>query len=134
MKIREVMTESRHCAVPSMTLEKVARKMRDLNCGLLPVSDSDGKKLSGVITYRDIVMRAVAEGLRPLETTADQIKTPHVIHCYSDDTTSTATNIMRENKIRRLVVLDNDHDKNLCGVVTLADVTQGSGETETNKQ
>lgn len=122
MRISEVMTKEVEYLPPDTSLKDAASKMRELDCGFLPVSNAQGERLSGVITDRDITVRAVAEGLDPERTKVSDIMSPHVDYCYAKDEVESATSIMSNKGIYRLVVLDDPNSKRLCGVISLGDV------------
>lgn len=136
MKVKEVM--STHCEFiePDANLQEAAQKMRDLDCGFLPIGDPTTGILEGVITDRDIVIRAIAHGYNPTETLLSEIETPEVLYCYENDTIESAAQRMSEQKVYRLIVLDNQETKRLCGVITLGDILRHHEEnlaTETAK-
>lgn len=121
MQTKELMTQNIKHIPPFTSLDSAAQIMRDLDCGFLPVSDTEGKKLQGVITDRDIAVRGVAEGAVPAETRVDQIMSANVLHCYADDDVETTANNMREMKVYRLIVLNNREENKLCGIISLGD-------------
>src|SRR5690625_3573174 len=86
MKISAVMTRNVEYIPSSTTLEEAAVRMRELDTGFLPVGDSPDGRLQGVITDRDIVARALAEGLDPADTTVEQVSSNQVLYCFQDDT------------------------------------------------
>jgi CBS domain-containing protein len=92
--------------------------MRDLDVGLLPVCDHD--QLTGTISDRDVVIRAIAEGRDPQTVTVCDVMTPEVIFCFEDQDLSTAAQLMQERQIRRLPVLNRD--KRLVGIISLGDL------------
>jgi CBS domain-containing protein len=104
--------------LPETTLDQAARKMREYNIGLLPVVEED--RVLGVVTDRDIVVRAVAEGRNPRTTKVADVMTTKVIFCCTDQSVADAYRIMEKNRVRRLVVLDPDDY--LAGVVTINDL------------
>lgn len=122
MKIREVMTETVEYIESSMSLMDAAKRMKALDCGFMPVSDKAKTKLLGVITDRDITIRGLGEGLDPEKTTVDQIKSPKVLYCYAGDDVESAAESMRKQRVYRLIVLDNEKQKNLAGIITLGDL------------
>ena len=117
MQLRDVMTPNAEVIPPDATIGDAAKKMRDLDVGALPVCDGD--RLCGMITDRDIAIRAVAEG-RDSHTLVRDSMTEEVIYCFEDQEYEEAAALMREHQIRRLPVLDRD--RGLVGVVSLADV------------
>lgn len=122
MKIRNVMTRQVEYVASDTTLDQAAQKMRELDCGFLPIGNSNEDKLHGVVTDRDMVIRALAEGLDPSRTTVEQIKSDKVLYCYENDDIQSAADSMGEQRVYRLIVLDNERDKRLCGIVTLGDI------------
>jgi len=98
--------------------------MKNMEVGPLPVCDHD--RLVGMITDRDITVRATAEGLDPWTTHVSEVMTPDVVYCFEDDHVSEAVRLMEEKQIRRLVVLSRD--KRLVGIVTLGDLAVETGD------
>jgi CBS domain-containing protein len=92
--------------------------MRTLNVGSLPVCE--GERVVGMITDRDITVRAVAKGHDPLNDHVRDVMSTGVIACFEDQDVEQAAQIMEKNQVRRLAVLDRD--KHLVGIVALADV------------
>lgn len=126
MRISEVMTRGVECARPSATLQEVARRMKVLNVGVMPVCDND--RLVGMVTDRDITVRGTAEGCDPRETYVDDIMTPGIVYCFDDQLVSEATRMMEEKQIRRLPVLNRA--KRLVGIVSLGDLAVETGDEE----
>ncbi len=116
--VRDVMTRSPETIAPDAKLVDAARQMRDLDIGSLPVYD--GKRLIGVVTDRDISVRATAEGKNPGETSVRQVMSSEVAWVFADEPAAMAASVMRQRQIRRLPVLDRD-DK-LVGIVALGDL------------
>lgn len=119
MLVREVMTRGVECIGPDATLYEAARKMRDLDVGPLPVCGPQDR-LVGMVTDRDITIRGIAEGLDPRTARIRDVMTPNIIYCFEDQDVEEAAQLMKENQIRRLVVLNQD--KRLVGIVSLADL------------
>src|SRR5512138_2746333 len=119
MKLGEIMTSPVEVIQPDDTLQAAAKKMRDRNIGFLPVCD--GEVLMGVLSDRDITIRALADGMDVNVMLARDLMTTPTIHCFEDQDVSEAARIMEENQIRRLVIL-NRADKRLAGVVSLGDL------------
>lgn len=122
MKIREVMTEHAEYLEASMNLVEAAKRMKALDCGFMPVSDKQKTRLLGVITDRDICIRGLAEDLDPHKTTVEQIASPKVLYCFAEDDIEKAAESMRKQQVYRLIVLDNEKQKNLVGIITLGDM------------
>lgn len=115
--VSEVMTRDAATIAPTQTLREAAQMMDALNVGALPVCD--GTRLIGMLTDRDIVVRAVSMGVRPDEPIEGVVSGP-ANWCYEDDDISTVQNKMAEAQIRRVPVVDRD--KRLVGIVALGDL------------
>lgn len=126
MPISQVMTRDVEVVSPDDTLREAAEMMRTLNVGPIPVCD--GERLVGIITDRDIVVRAVAQGLDPTETRVSQAMTDQVECVFADEDVEVAVWKMREEQIRRILVVD--HDNKLVGIVSLGDIATAMGEQE----
>ena len=118
MQVKDVMTRGAECVPSSATLQEAACKMKNLDVGPLPVCDND--RLVGMVTDRDITVRAVAEGQDPKSARVRDVLTPDVVYVFEDQDVFEATGLMEEHQIRRLVVLDRD--KRLVGIVSLGDL------------
>ena len=92
--------------------------------GSLPVCEND--RLVGMLTDRDIVVRAIADGCDTKTTTAREIMTPDIVYCFEDQDVQEAARLMEQNQIRRLVVLNRD--KRLVGIVSLGDLAVETGD------
>ena len=121
MKLSEIMTRDVVVLQPDDSLQSAAKKMRDRNIGFLPVCD--GEELLGVISDRDLTIRALADGMDVNIMLGRDLMTAPAIYCFDDQDVSEAAKIMEENQIRRLVVLSRD-DKRLVGVVSLGDLAR----------
>ena len=121
MQVKEVMTTDPACCTPETNLPEVAQMMIDHDCGEIPVVDSQQNRLPiGVITDRDIVCRAVALGLNPLELrVADCMSTPCVT-VVPEMSVEECSRVLQENQIRRVPVVDADG--RCSGIVSLADI------------
>jgi CBS domain-containing protein len=119
MKISEIMTTNVEVIHPDARLVEAAKKMREMDVGSLPVCDGD--RLLGMLTDRDITIRAVAEGEDPNEITIQDVMTREVVYCFEDQEVEEAARLMGEKQIRRLPVL-NRH-KRLVGILALGDVS-----------
>ena len=117
MQVSQIMTPDPDTARVQDTLQAVAAKMASGDFGSVPVID--GGRLVGVVTDRDIAVRAVAQGLGP-ETEVGEVMTPDPVCVGPDSDVEEAAEIMQEEQIRRIFVTD-DNDR-LVGVVALADV------------
>jgi CBS domain-containing protein len=115
---REIMTPGATCVGENETLADAARKLRDLNVGSMPICGDD-ERLKGMLTDRDIVVRAIAEGLDPTTCTAGQLAQGKPVTIGADDDVSEALATMKEHKVRRLPVIDGHQ---LVGMLSQADV------------
>ena len=115
----EIMTRNLVTAQSSMTLRQVAALMRDGDMGAIPVVDETGKLL-GIVTDRDIVVRALAEGLDPNATGVDAVMTTEIYSARPRDFVFEAIRLMREKQVRRVPVID-DGGK-LQGILAMADI------------
>jgi len=124
MFVSDVMTKGAECVRPGNSLREAAQKMKNLDVGPLPVCDND--RLVGMITDRDIAVRAVAEACDPRTTTVKDVMTPDVVYCFEDQDVQEAARRMQEHQVRRLVVLNRD--KRLVGIVSLGDLAVEAGD------
>lgn len=111
---------------PDDSLQRAAEKMRDIDVGSLPVCD--GSRLIGMLTDRDITIRATAQGDDPMVTKVREVMSPDVIACRESASVEEAAQLMREQQVRRLFVL-NDEDQ-LVGVVSLGDLATATGDQQ----
>ena len=126
MQVKDVMTRGAECVSPDATLQEAARKMKDLDVGPLPVCDND--RLAGMLTDRDIVVRAVAEGRDPRSARVREAMSEGIDYCFEDDDVGQAAGLMRRRQVRRLAVLNRD--KRLVGIVSLGDLAVETGGAE----
>lgn len=121
--VQEIMSKNPICCTPEMSLADVAQLMLRHDCGEIPVVYSLAeKKILGVITDRDIVTRAVAQGLNPLSMNAEECMTYPAIMVKFTTTLEDCCQVMEDNQIRRVPVVDEK--ENCCGMVSLADLTK----------
>ncbi len=121
MKLGEIMTREVEVIQPDDALRVAAKKMRDRDIGFLLVCD--GEALLGVLSDRDIIIRALADGMDVNVMLARDLMTTPAIYCFEDQDLSEAAKIMEENQIRRLVVLSRA-DKRLVGIISLGDLAR----------
>jgi CBS domain-containing protein len=117
MLVREAMSRVVSTVGPETTIKEAARLMADADVGALPVAAGD--RLAGMVTDRDIAIRAVAIGKGP-ETTVGEVMTHDVLYCHEDEDLGHISENMAENQVRRLPVVDVD--KRLVGIISLADI------------
>ncbi len=120
MKVSDVMTRDVVLAHPNQTICDAAKMMAESDAGALPVGEND--RLVGVITDRDIAVRAVAKHLSP-DTPVREIMSSQVLYCYEDEDIERVAQNMGGNQVRRLAVLNRD--KRLVGIVSIGDVSHG---------
>lgn len=102
--VKEVMTRGFRPVACDATLREAAKKMKDLDVGALPVLD--GQTLVGMVTDRDITVRATAEGMNPDQTPVRRVMTPAIVSCGEEVPINEAAEIMEDLKVRRLLVVD----------------------------
>ena len=117
-KVSEIMSANVRVIQPQETLRSAALLMQELDVGALPVCN--GKRLLGMLTDRDIIVRGVAEGLPPEEACVSDVMSPEVLFCTGDQDTEQVILLMGEQQVRRLPVVDQD--RNLVGIVSLGDL------------
>jgi CBS domain-containing protein len=121
MNVAQAMTRDVATASPSDTLERAAQRMRQRDCGSLPVVDARGRVL-GVITDRDVLMAALERRRALHEVRVWEVMSCDVVACSPLESLISAAETMRERQVRRLPVLDLSHG--LAGVLSLADVAR----------
>jgi CBS domain-containing protein len=117
MKVKDAMTKDVRMTRPDQRIRDAALLMAELDIGSLPVEEND--KLVGMITDRDIAVRAVAEGRGP-DTPIREVMTREVLYCYDDQTVEEISQNMADVRVRRLPVMDRQ--KRLVGILSLGDL------------
>lgn len=128
MQVREAMSRNVQTVEPSASIREAARMMAQIDAGVLPVAEGD--RLVGMITDRDIAIRAVAANKGP-DTTVGEAMTHDVKYCFEDEDVEDVCENMADIQVRRLPVVNRD--KRLVGIVSLADIAAlggGSGAGE----
>jgi CBS domain-containing protein len=128
MKVSEVMSRDVQVARTGDTIQSAARRMAEIDAGSLPVTD--GESLRGMVTDRDIAIRAVGEG-RSFDTPVGDVMTAKVEYCLEDDDLDAAADKMAQLQIRRLPVLDRA--QRLVGILALGDIA-GQAKDKTTGQ
>jgi CBS domain-containing protein len=118
MKLKEIMSRDVEVVHPNSMLQEAAGKMKSLDVGSLPVCDN--RKLVGILTDRDITVRAVAAGRDPRQTMVSDAMTPELVFCFEDQDVKEAAKTMERYQIRRLPILDRSQQ--LVGIVSLGDL------------
>jgi CBS domain-containing protein len=121
---REVMTGGAECVGENETLLDAARKLADLDVGAMPICGEDNR-LKGMLTDRDIVVKALAQGKDPGSTRAGELAEGKPVTIGADDSVAEALETMKDHKVRRLPVIDG-HD--LIGIVSQADLAKNIDE------
>jgi len=122
MKVRDAMTRDVRMVRPAQTIRDAAHLMAQLDIGALPVEDND--RLVGMITDRDITVRAVAEG-RGTDTPIREIMTQDIKYCFDDQSIDEISQNMADIRVRRLPVVDRN--KRLVGILSLGDIAIDEG-------
>ena len=128
MKVHQCMTREVHIADPADTLQHAAKTMADIDAGFLPVGEND--RLVGIITDRDIAIRAVGAGRSPDAKVRD-VMSDEVRYCYDDDEVEMILDNMGEQQIRRLPVVDRE--KRLVGVISITDLAANGEARESGE-
>lgn len=119
MQISECMTRNVEVANPDDTIQHAAQIMDRIDAGVLPVGQDD--RLVGMITDRDIAIRAVAKG-RECDTPVREAMSSQVMYCYADDDAEDVLENMGDQQLRRMPVVDRD--KRLVGIVSIGDLAK----------
>ena len=120
LRCREIMTKNPKTANREMTLQEVAGLMKDGDFGVLPIVEKENNKLVGILTDRDIVVRAVAEGKNVSETTVGDAMSDRLFTAKPDDFVFEAVRTMGERQVRRIPIVD---DKGILqGIIAMADI------------
>ena len=126
MELKDFISYHVEAVGPDSSLKEAAAKMRELDVGSMPVCD--GNRVIGMITDRDITIRATAAGDDPSTTTVGAVMTPEVVYCTENDTAEEAARLMQEHQIRRLLVLNQDRE--LVGIVSLGELSTATGDRQ----
>lgn len=118
MRVADVMSREVELVCPEATVQEAATAMAEYDVGAVLIGS--GQSLEGILTDRDIILRAIVDGRNPAELRVREIMSSTLFTCQEDDTLEDAFRIMSERQVRRLPVLD--HDGNLTGIVTLSDL------------
>jgi CBS domain-containing protein len=129
MKVNEAMHKGAEWVGPDTTIADIARKMRDLDVGAIPVGDND--RLVGMVTDRDITCRAVANGMDCNKLTARDVMTKGIVFCLETEEVDDAIRIMEQKQIRRLPVINDK--KRMVGMLSLGDVAKAASHELTGE-
>jgi CBS domain-containing protein len=124
MQVYEAMTPDVVSVGPDATLQEAAEAMRNLDVGPLPVCEGD--RLIGMITDRDITIRATARGQDPRSTRVKEVMTPEAVCCLETDEVGRVAQVMQDAQLRRLLVVSAEG--RLVGIVSLGDLALQTGD------
>ena len=119
MRVKEAMTREVRIANPGQTIREVAKIMAEIDAGSMPVGEND--RLVGMITDRDIAIRAIAAGKGP-DTPVRDVMSSEVKYCFEDEDLEHVAHNMGDIQVRRLPVVNRD--KRLVGIISFGDVAQ----------
>lgn len=123
MQVQQLMTRDVELVSPDTSIEEAARQMRNEDAGALPVGTDD--RLIGMITDRDVTVRAVAAGR--FDATVGDVLSENIYYCFEDEDVERAATLMAEHQVRRLPVMNRD--KRLVGIVSLGDISQDDDDS-----
>jgi CBS domain-containing protein len=122
MRVSEAMTRNVRLCTPGQTIREAASMMAEIDAGSMPVGEND--RLIGMVTDRDIAIRAVAVGKSP-DTPVREVMSEHIHYCFDDEEVDDVAQNMGDIKVRRLPVVNRD--KRLVGILSLGDVARTEG-------
>jgi CBS domain-containing protein len=125
MRVQESMTKNVRIANPNQPISAAAKMMAECDCGALPVAENE--RLAGMITDRDIAVRAVARGKGP-DTPVREVMSEGICYCFEDQDISEVAANMADIQVRRLPVLNRE--KRLVGILSLGDIALSAGEAQ----
>ena len=128
MLASEIMTRNPECCLPTDNVMKAAQLMKSEDVGPIPVvENNDERKLTGIVTDRDLAIKVVAEARDPKTTSVEQVMSEGLITCRENDDVRSVLTLMEDNQLRRIPVVDKkDH---LVGIIAQADVATRLGNT-----
>jgi CBS domain-containing protein len=122
MHVKDIMTPNPACCTRYAALTDVARMMRDRDCGAILVVEDNSRKLIGIISDRDIIVRTLGHGVNPFHLMASDCMTMVVATVRPEDSIEECAKRMQEHKVRRIPVVDDQG--NCCGIVAQADLAR----------
>jgi len=126
MNVDSVMTREVAVVNPKDSVRTAAETLKRLDIGSAPVCN--GRSLVGMITDRDITIRAVAEGRNPLNTTVEQVMSRDVVYCFDDQDVDEVAEAMAASQVRRMPIVNRQHE--LVGIVSLGDLAVDVADDE----
>ena len=124
MNVREMMHRGVEWVSPDTPIAAVAQKMQQHDIGALPIGEND--RLIGMVTDRDITMRAVATAKNCATLTARDVMSKRIVYCRDTDTVADAIATMERKQVRRLPVLDTN--KRMVGMLSLGDISHAASQ------
>ena len=125
MRVSEAMTREVRVANPGQSIREVAQIMAEIDAGSMPVGDND--RLVGMITDRDIAIRAVAQGKGPDTPVREVMSDSKVLYCYEDEELDHVAKNMSQQQVRRLPVVNRE--KRLVGIVSFGNLAQSEARS-----
>jgi len=125
MRVSEAMTREVRVANPGQSIREVAKIMAEIDAGSMPVGDND--RLVGMITDRDIAIRAVAQGKGPDTPVREVMSSEKVLYCYEDEELDHVAKNMSQQQVRRLPVVNRE--KRLVGIVSFGNLAQSEARS-----
>ena len=123
MKAKDIMSAKPECVTLTDTIEAAAQIMANSDCGVVPVVNTDSKNVVGILTDRDIAIRAVARG-KPSSTLVRDIMTSSVATCSSESDVADVERTMSDRQVRRVVIVDGDE---CVGIISQGDIARAAG-------
>ena len=125
----EVMTPNPVCCLPTDVVKRAAEYMKRENVGPIPVIENEQtRKLIGIITDRDLVLKLIAEGRDTLSTKVESVMTRKMISCRADDSLQKAMDLMSKHQLRRITIVDKAHV--IVGIISQADIATRGNKPE----
>jgi CBS domain-containing protein len=128
-KVREVMTSNPRCVTPETPVTEAARLMKSEDVGSLPIVEGD--RVTGIVTDRDIVLNAVAEGKNPSGMPVREVASRELIKINAEEDLSSALQLMANQQVRRLPVVDDDG--RLVGILAQADIAREAKDKDSGQ-
>lgn len=125
MKVKQAMHRNASWCAPDTPICDVAKRMKSEDVGAIPIGEND--RLIGMVTDRDIALRAVAEGRSSKTTKARDVMSEGIVYCTEEQELEDAVRIMEDKQLRRLPVINGS--KRLVGMLSLGDVSHAAGQS-----
>jgi CBS domain-containing protein len=129
MKVKDAMHEGVTWVGPETSVQELARAMRDEGIGSIPVGEND--RLIGMVTDRDIAIKAFADGKDPASLTARDVMHGPILYCRTEEDIDDAARLMEQHQVRRLPVIDEN--KRMVGMLSLGDIASASSPALTGE-